>query len=190
MNRDEVTALVLAGGRATRLGGVDKRELVVDGATIFTRQCAVLAPRVREIIVSTPHAVPGHRTVIDVVAGAGPLAGIAAGLAAATTPWVLVLAGDMPHVSAALLDRLLEAAVADVDAVGITIGGLPEPLVCVLRVAAARPAVEARLAAGRFKASALLAEDLRVAWIDEATLRAFDPDLRALANVNTPDDLR
>ena len=47
-----------------------------------------------------------------------------------------------------------------------------------------RPVVEARLAAGRFKASAIFTdEDLRVEWLD-------DPDPRALASINTPEDLR
>lgn len=186
-----VTALVLGGGRATRLGGVDKRELVVEGRTIFARQCEVLAPRVAEILVSSPRPVPGYRTVADAVPGAGPLAGIAAGLAAAATPWLLVVAGDMPFVSGALIDLLLaQADSAAPDAVGIRVGELPEPLLCLLGVAAARPVVEARLAAGRLKASRLLTDgELRVAWLTEPALRAVDPDLRSLFNVNEPGDL-
>lgn len=187
----DATALILAGGRATRLGGVDKRELVVEGRTIFARQCEVLAPRVAEILVSSPREVPGYRTVADTTPGAGPLAGIAAGLAAAATPWLLVVAGDMPHVSGALIDLLRSHAGDGVDAVGIRIGELPEPLLCMLRVAAARPIVAARLAAARLKAARLLTDgELRVAWIAEPALRAIDPDLRALFNVNEPADLR
>ena len=115
----DVSALVLAGGRATRMGGVDKRALVVGGRTIFERQCAVLADRVAEIIVSSPHPIPGFRAVADAVPGQGPLAGIAAGLAVVTTPWLLVVAGDMPYLSGDLIDRLLEARATDRDAVGI-----------------------------------------------------------------------
>ena len=76
-----VSALILAGGKATRFGGAAKHQLVVDGETIFARQVRVLAPRVAEILVSGP-TIEGYRTVRDVVEGAGPLAGIAAGLAA------------------------------------------------------------------------------------------------------------
>jgi molybdopterin-guanine dinucleotide biosynthesis protein A len=192
----DVTALILAGGKATRLGGVDKRELVVEGRTIFARQCEVLRPRVAEILVSSPREVPGYRTVADAVPGAGPLAGIAAGLAAAATPWLLVVAGDMPHISGALIDLVLSRPADDdsagaIDAVGIRIGDLPEPLLCLLRVEAARPALAARLAGARLKASRLLTDgDLRVAWISEAAVRAIDPELRALFNVNEPADLR
>jgi molybdopterin-guanine dinucleotide biosynthesis protein A len=187
----DVSALILAGGKATRLGGVDKRELVVEGRTIFARQREVLAPRVAEILVSSPREVPGHRTVADAVPGAGPLAGIAAGLAAVATPWLFVVAGDMPYVSGALIELVLAHAGDGVDAVGIRIGELPEPLLCLLRASAARPAVAARLAAGRLKASRLLTDgELRVTWIPEPALRAIDPSLRALFNVNEPEDLR
>jgi molybdopterin-guanine dinucleotide biosynthesis protein A len=186
MRRDDVTALVLAGGRATRMGGVDKRALVVEGRTIFERQCEVLAPRVAEIVVSLAPgaaAVPGQRTVTDAIAGVGPLAGIAAGLAAVTTPWLFVVAGDMPYISVALVERMLAAVRDDVDAVGVRVAGLPEPLLCVLRVAAARPAVERRLAAQRYKASGLLTDEgLRVAWLDES-------DDRIVINLNAPEDL-
>lgn len=190
MVRSDVTALILAGGRATRMGGVDKHALVVDGLSIFDRQCNVLLPRVADIIVSAQGSIPGHKTVADRVAGAGPLAGIAAGVAEARTPWLLVIAGDMPYISGALIDRLLGEATAEVDAVGIRIGGLPEPLVCALRVSAVRPHLERRLSAGKLKASELLTDDgLRVAWIEESELRAIDPELRALFNVNDPHDL-
>jgi molybdenum cofactor guanylyltransferase len=188
--RLDVTALILAGGKATRLGGIDKREIIVDGRTIFARQVEALRPCVAEIIVSSPRAIDGHHTVIDAIPDLGPIAGIAAGLAAATTPWLLVLAGDMPHVHRSFIELLLSRAGSESDAVGIRIGGLPEPLCTVLRVAVWHPIVARRIAARRLKASALLTdEDVRVFWIEEPALRAIDPQLRALHNVNAPDDL-
>jgi molybdopterin-guanine dinucleotide biosynthesis protein A len=186
----DVSALILAGGKATRLGGIAKHLLVVDGETILARQTRVLAPRVAEILVSAHDDVPGFSTVRDAVAGAGPLAGIAAGLAACPTPWLLVVAGDMPHVTGALVDHLIAAtrdsvdphAADALDAVGLRVGGLPEPLVCVLH-ARVLPVVERRLAAGRYKVSGLLTEEgLRVRWLTDA-------DPAALRNVNSPEDL-
>ena len=182
----DVSALVLAGGKATRLGGVAKHELVIDGETILARQVKVLAPRVAEILVSAREDVAGYRTVRDAVDGAGPLAGIAAGLAACATPWLLVVAGDMPDVSGELVDRVLAARLAPrseaLDAVGVRARGLPEPLFCLLH-ARTRAALERRLAAGRYKASGLLTdEDLRITWIDVL-------DVHVLRNVNRPEDL-
>ena len=177
-----ITAVILAGGRATRMGGIDKRELVIDGRTIFERQLAVLRPRVAEILVSSPRELPDFRTVRDAIPDAGPLAGIAAGLAAARTEWLLVIAGDMPHVTGELVDAMLAARADPIDAVGIRVGGLPEPLLSLLRVATCTPAVNALVAAHRLKASRLLTDaGLRVTWIDG--------DPRAVSNINEPSDL-
>jgi molybdopterin-guanine dinucleotide biosynthesis protein A len=190
MQRDQVTALILAGGKATRMGGVDKRELVIAGRTIFERQIDALAPCVAEIIVSSPRPIAGYRSVADPVVGAGPLAGIAAGLAAANTPWLFVLAGDMPYVHRALVELVVSRADDRCDAVGIRIGGLAEPLCTMLRITAWRTVVSTRLAVGRLKASSLLTDEpRRVRWIEEDELRAVDPDLRALHNVNAPEDM-
>ena len=149
--------------------------------SIFERQRPVLAPRVAEILVSAPNDMPGFRTVRD-LAGEGPLAGIAAGLGAATQPWLLVLAGDMPFVTSAIIDSLIAARAPELDAVGLQINGLPEPLCCLLHTRT-RAAVERRLAAGQFKASGLLTDEgLAVRWLTDA-------DPAALRNLNSPGDI-
>lgn len=63
MQRDQITALILAGGKATRMGGVDKRELVIAGRTTFERHVEALAPCVAEIIVSSPRPIAGVRWI-------------------------------------------------------------------------------------------------------------------------------
>jgi molybdenum cofactor guanylyltransferase len=190
MLANDVSALILAGGKATRMGGVAKHLLVVDGETIFARQVSVLAPRVAEILVSSGEDIAGYRTVRDSLPGAGPLAGIAAGLAAAKTPWLVVVAGDMPYLEPELIDHMISIARTSVDphasdsldAVGVRRGDLPEPLLCVLH-RRVLPTVEHRLASRRYKASGLLTQEgLRVHWIDDA-------DPAGLRNVNSPEDL-
>lgn len=176
-----VSALILAGGKATRFGGIAKHELVIEGRSIFERQVAALAPRVVEILVSGAD-VTGYRSVVDGVANAGPLAGIAAGLAAATADWLVIVAGDMPYLTGELIDALIDARSDALDAVGIRIGELPEPLCCLLHVRT-REVVDRRLAAGRFKASGVLTDEgLRVRWLTDA-------DPAALRNLNSPSDL-
>lgn len=105
-----LTALILAGGRATRMGGIPKHEIVVQGETILARQLKVLREVAGAVLVSAPHDIPGVQTVRDARehAGIGPLAGIAAGLAAATSEWLFVVAGDMPYLSSMLIHRMLE----------------------------------------------------------------------------------
>jgi molybdenum cofactor guanylyltransferase len=140
-----------------------------------------LAPLCEEIVISGAE-LAGHRTVRDAVRDIGPLAGIAAGLAAIATPWLVVVAGDMPYISRELIEAMLARRAPDVDAIGIRAGTLPQPLLCVLHVRT-RDVVERRIAAGRYKASGVLTDEgLRVAWLD-------DPEPRALVNINTPDDL-
>jgi molybdopterin-guanine dinucleotide biosynthesis protein A len=167
----------LAGGKATRMGGVAKHLLRVGGETIFERQVRALAPLVDEIIVSGP-AIAGYRNVVDDVSDIGPLAGVAAGLAACTTPWLLVIAGDMPNVSHELIAAMLARRAPDLDAIGIRM----HPLLCVLHTRT-RETVERRIAAGKRKASGLLTDEgLRVAWVEDV-----EPNL--LASINTPGDL-
>lgn len=187
----DLTACILAGGRARRMGGAAKPLLVVDGVTILERQRALLAPRAREVLVALaepgPLAERGLRAVYDRVAGAGPLAGIAAALAAIDTPWLLAVAGDMPAIAPALIDLLRGAARDDADAVAARVGGLPEPLLALWH-RRALPALDARLARGACKVAAAL-DDLRVAWLDEAALRAVDPALASFRNLNHPGEL-
>lgn len=190
LRRDEVTACILAGGRARRMGGAVKPLLIVDGDTILARQCAVLVPRVREVIVAvaTPGAaLGGLRAVIDPIADAGPLAGVVAALAALDTPWLLAVAGDMPSLAPAVNELLLAAAHDEVDAVAARIGGWPEPL-CALWHRRCHAALAARLAAGDYKVAAALTAQ-RVAWLDEAAVRAVDPALATFTNVNRPEEL-
>lgn len=97
-------AIVLAGGRATRLGGIDKPLLRVDGRSLLDRTIAALPDARRIVVVGTaPEGpLPAHVHVTrEDPPFAGPAAGIAAGLDALPTGpgWVLVLAGDMPHVA-------------------------------------------------------------------------------------------
>lgn len=204
-----VSACILAGGQARRLGGRAKPLIEIDGATILDRQLAVLAPRVDEVVVSVAPAAGGTagaapwpvapawaarvRWVADATAGDGPLAGIAAALSACRTPWVVVVAGDLPWLAPGLIDLLVaeaRAAGGDADAIAPRLGGLPEPLLAAY--AAPVGAIAARrIAAGRRKASGLLTDEgLRVRWLDEATLRAADPALASLRDIDTPADLQ
>lgn len=186
----DITALILAGGRGRRLGGRNKALLVVDGELLIERVTRVLRPRVARILVSVaePASWTELPTVIDDAPGQGPLAGIAAGLRRAPQ-WLLVVAVDMPHLRGDVLDLLLAQARPGHDAAAFRLGGLPEPLVA-LWGPACLPVVQRRLAAGARKvADALCDPELRVAWIEEPAVRALDEQLRAFCNVNDADDV-
>lgn len=186
-------AAIIAGGKGTRLGGRVKALLEVDGQTILARQLAVLRPLCAEVVINandpSPFSGTGLAVVPDQVRDAGPLAGLAAALAVVRAPWVLAVASDMPYLQPALLALLLQRADEDIDIVVPYIGEYPEPL-CALYARRCARVIDARLAAGHYRASALVTSgDLRVARIEEAALRAVDPDLRTFVNVNAPGDL-
>lgn len=191
ISRDDVTACILAGGRARRLGGALKPLLVVDGESILARQRAVLEPRAAELVIAVagpgPLAEQGVRPVVDAVPDAGPLAGLAAGFAASARPWLLAVAGDMPHLSSAILDALLARAADGIDAVVPRVNGYPEPL-CALYGRGAAPVIARYLTDGRRRTQGIL-DELRVSWLDEQVLRVMDPELRTFTNVNEPGDV-
>lgn len=190
-----VAAAIVAGGQGRRLGGpgVNKGALQIGGCSILERQLAVLRPRFSRIflIVNTPEvAAPDDLVVLRdrVPPGQGPLAGLDAALAAllAHEEAVVCVGGDMPLITPALLELLRDAAPA-AQAVVPRPGLHPEPLLARYARSAAAP-IAAALAAQTLRTSAVLAA-LDVHWLDEATLRAVDPELRSLQNVNTPEDL-
>jgi molybdopterin-guanine dinucleotide biosynthesis protein A len=188
-----VAAAIIAGGRARRLGGIDKGSLRIGGQTILERQLAVLRARFCRILLvaeQAPLDLPDDVQVIhDRVAGQqGPIAGIDAALGALLPDedGVVCVGADMPFVTGLLLDLVRDAA-PDALAVVPRRQGRGEPLLARYARAAA-PAFAAALAAGQLKAQDLLAR-LAVHWLDEPALRIADPDLASFENVNTPEDL-
>ena len=107
---------MLSGGQAVRLGGVDKGSIEVGGRTLLEHTLAAVVGAT-EVVVVGPE-VPSSRPVTftrEDPAGGGPAAGLLAGLRAfARTPdLVVVLAVDMPLVSADTVQRLVAAANED-----------------------------------------------------------------------------
>jgi molybdopterin-guanine dinucleotide biosynthesis protein A len=111
-----VGAVVLTGGTAARLGGADKASIEIGGRTLLEHALETLAG-VPEVVVVGPE-VPTSRPVTftrEDPAGGGPAAGLLAGIRrfARTPTWVVVLAVDMPLVSADTVRRLVQAARGD-----------------------------------------------------------------------------
>lgn len=182
-----VSGLVVAGGRATRMGGREKPLLPAPGgATIAERTVALLRSLAADVMVASPRAEAWSslpvRLVADERADAGPLAGLAAGLAAARTPLVLAVAGDMPLLRRDVMRELVVLALATGRCVVPLVDGRPEPLHAVYRSALASRAREALDSGGRKVTSFLREGDVH--WLDAGPGAA-----RSFANVNTPEDL-
>jgi molybdopterin-guanine dinucleotide biosynthesis protein A len=100
-------AVVLAGGRAARLGGQAKPQLVVGGRTILDAVLAAVADAAERIVVGPPQPAPDGVLVLrEEPPGGGPVAALRAGLARVTEDVVAVLAGDLPFLTADLVREL------------------------------------------------------------------------------------
>jgi molybdopterin-guanine dinucleotide biosynthesis protein A len=106
-------AVVLAGGGARRLGGLDKPAQEVGGASLLDRVLAATADAQRTVVVG-PERVTARQVLwtAEEPAGGGPVAALAAGLALVTAAWVVLLAADLPFVVAATVYALLDALVS------------------------------------------------------------------------------
>jgi molybdenum cofactor guanylyltransferase len=186
----DVTLAVIAGGQGRRLSGAAKGLLKIQGGTVLARLLG-LAPRFAEVLLVAnapePYARFGLRTVADVVPEKGAPGGVHAALLGARTEWVLAVACDMPFVAPEAVRVLLEARAPDMDAACFTVGGRVEPLLAVYRASLA-DAWGQVLGAGDPSLRELLSR-CRARLLPEDTLRAVDPGLRSLVNVNTPEDL-
>ncbi|MFU8896122.1 MAG: molybdenum cofactor guanylyltransferase MobA [Gammaproteobacteria bacterium] len=117
--RPPITAIVLAGGRATRMGGIDKGLVELAGRPMITHVLAALAPQVEQILINANrnlerYAAFGWPMAPDEETGfLGPLAGIVAGLHASDTPLVLTAPCDSPLVAPDLAHRLWQALARD-----------------------------------------------------------------------------
>jgi molybdopterin-guanine dinucleotide biosynthesis protein A len=183
-------AAILAGGQARRMGGQPKSFLQVGGLRIIDRQLAVLAPLFPErLIVANDRALYeklGLPVLPDALTGGlGPLCGILTALEGAQADRVVCLACDMPLLHPRALELVRDHAPA-ADVVVPMVAGRPEPLHArYARRAAA--VIRAQLLSGDYKISRFFGK-VRTVYVPEQELRALDPALRFLANVNTPEE--
>ncbi len=123
------TAVVLCGGQSRRMGR-DKADVKLAGRSLLDRALDIVHPLFAEVFIGgrTPRAGVDCAQVWDAPGVEGPIAGVAAALARSETPWLFVLACDMPFVSRALIDRLARARDGR-QAVAPVWRGVPQPLV-------------------------------------------------------------
>lgn len=184
------SAFILAGGRSTRMG-TEKAFVLLDGRTLLARALELARTLTSQVsVVGDPaRFTPFAPVVEDLFPGCGPLAGIHSALRASQTDLNLVLAVDMPFLTPALLEYMLERA-KNVDSVMVTVPRTArgwQPLCAIYRRHFASIA-ERALRAGYYKVDALFPE-AGVQVISELELQSagFAPEL--FSNLNTPADL-
>ena len=114
-----VTGIVLAGGRGTRMNGVDKGLVELRGRPIISHIVEKLRPQVDAIVINANRNHQTYQTLTDTSVVAddidgflGPLAGMVTGMTACNSRWVLTVPCDSPFLSSNLCEKLMNAAVA------------------------------------------------------------------------------
>ncbi|MGB5708058.1 MAG: molybdenum cofactor guanylyltransferase MobA [Arenicellales bacterium] len=116
MKADNITAVILAGGRATRMGGQDKGLLEVAGKSIVARIASQLSEQVSKILINAnrnqdEYEKLGYPVINDSLSNyQGPLAGMAAALAKIDTEWLLTVPCDGPFVAKDYAVRMMQVA--------------------------------------------------------------------------------
>jgi molybdopterin-guanine dinucleotide biosynthesis protein A len=185
-----VTGVILAGGRASRMGGRNKALAAIDGETIAARTLRLFRRLFPQVLVATnepePYQALGADVVRDVFPGAGPLAGIHAAMQASRHPHLFVAACDMPGLDAGVIDFLLRR-IGEADAIVPCWEDDVEPLhaVYALRVL---PDIEACLREGRCAMRQFLPL-IQVDYVTETELQRLAGTASSFTNVNTPEEL-
>jgi molybdopterin-guanine dinucleotide biosynthesis protein A len=186
-----VTGILLAGGKSRRMGE-DKRYLVVGEQTLLERGLGVLRSIFQEVLVviaqDSPPLDVTATVVRDLVPDCGSLGGLYTGLTRATTPYIFIVACDMPFLDPAVISQFISHTVTE-DIVMAKLATRLHPMHA-LYGKRCLPVVEQMISARQLRIQDMVSHaSLRIRYITEADLFTIDPSGRSFQNVNTPDDL-
>lgn len=197
----DITGLILAGGRGSRMGGVDKGLQNFNGIPLALHTLMRLGPQVESVMVNANRNLSAYESFgssvwPDASADfAGPLSGFLVGLERTETPYMLTVPCDTPRLPLDLAERLAEALVRE-DA-DIAMAAAPEtkddgsteiraqPVFCLLKIELSESLVKFTHAGGR-KIDAWTAQHKTVV----VPFDAPNDDPLAFANVNTLNELQ
>ena len=185
---ERVSGIVLAGGKARRMGGTDKGLIPCGGRPLISYAIEALRPLCGHLFINANRSLQeyerfGLPLIQDSIAGfQGPLAGILSGLETATTPYLLVSPCDCPRLETATLARLLGSLEAQrMDIALASDGERLHPVVMALRTHLASD-LAGWLASGKRRIDAWAR---RHRWIGLDLSDAANQ----FVNINTPRDL-
>ena len=184
----DITGLILAGGRGSRMGGIDKGLQPWRGQPLAQQVLQRLRPQVGSVLLNANRNLDIYRqwglpVLSDALPGyPGPLAGFLAGLDACATPYLLTVPCDSPLLPTDLAARLGAGLLAQQAHIALPLaGGRLQPVFCLLD-ATLRDDLRAFVLSGGSKIDAWTARH-------PTAVVAFD-DAAAFENINTLDDLQ
>ncbi|MGI9319605.1 MAG: molybdenum cofactor guanylyltransferase MobA [bacterium] len=186
---NNVTGVVLAGGRAIRMGGRDKGLIEISGKTIVERVASQLSSQVSKVLINANRNLEqyqgfGYRVVADYLENyQGPLAGMAAALKDAGDGWILTAPCDGPFLAQDYASKMLATAKQlSVHLVVATDGERLQPVYALINKQLFE-SLEAYLQSGERKIDR---------WYSQHSYStvSFSDELSMFTNVNTPEQLR
>lgn len=183
---EQVEGFILAGGESGRMGR-DKALLELGGITLLERTAQLIEPLVERLAIVGPagrYAAFSLREIPDDAPGVGPLGAISTALRHSTGEWNLIVACDLPYLTADWLDFLIRRALASqADALLPQTAGGPEPL-CAMYRTTAGATVAAALERGVRKITDGLAGH-HVEQLSPVEWKEFDSAGRLFKNMNS-----
>lgn len=178
---------ILAGGASSRMG-TDKSQLRLEQQTFTQRTAETLLKLTDSVtIVGRNSDDSGLPTVADIYPQWGALGGIHAALTACEREWAIVVACDLPFVTAELFAALAEKSLDHEAVVPVQPDERPQPLAALYRVDPCRERAAALIEAGRRRPLDLL-HATRTRWVQFAEIRNLAQAERFFVNINTPSD--
>lgn len=184
----DCTAVILTGGDSRRMGQ-DKASLLLGERSLLQHVISIVQPLFREVIISVrqPRAEITLPQVCDDPTQRGPLAGLAAGLQRAKTPWVFVLACDMPFIEPEVIGRLARFRDGH-QAVVPMVQGYPQLLAAFYAVSCSDSVLECLNGDGKRSLRELL-DKLQVRYVSEDELQIADSQSRSFVDLDTPQEV-
>lgn len=185
----QIGSFILAGGVSSRMKR-DKALLELGGAPLLVRSARLL-----ESVVGAPSVIGDPATyesfALPVIAddwpGAGPLGGVATALRASTASWNLVVACDLPYLTAEWLHFLVRRALASAADAVLPMNTRGAEPVCAMYHKRGEPAIRAALESGIRKVTDGL-QNIVVETIAAAEWKVFDSEGLLFKNMNLPRD--
>ena len=185
------SAVIIAGGLNSRMGGKNKAFLEIGGKTILERHLDTLQDLFDEIILVTrqPELYSQYpvRVVPDLFEDRASLTGIHSGLYHASHPYSFIVPCDAPFLQKSYIQLLIDAVEPDIDVVIPNHEGFYEPL-CAIYSKRCLPIIDEQLKQKNYRIFAFF-KNVNVKTISKEETLAVDPKMLSFFNVNTPESL-
>ena len=185
--KKEIDALILAGGKSSRMGGKHKGNLMCENETFVQRLINEMTKVSDKIWLSYGNTVHAEydkcRIVQDIHTDCGPIGGIHAGLSEAENEKAIIVACDMPFMRAEFFGNLMEQMDEETDIIVPVVDGRIHPLAAIYKKRIL-PVVESQIQSGNYRLRKIL-DQVNTKYIDVSDDARM---VEMLRNINTVEE--